>query len=277
MNNTTLNNTIFNNAVVWITGASSGIGEALAREFSKQGAKLILTARRKDRLEKLAQELGTEKTKILPLDLENFSQAEEWVTAALSFFGTIDVLVNNAGVSQRALSEKMPFSLDQKMVNVDLLSPIALTKALLPHFISKKSGRIIVTSSLMAYLELPGNASYACVKHGINGYFYSLRYELKKYNILVQVLEPGFVKTEVTLNALTASGKPYAKMESTHANAMSAEKFSKKAMKAILSGKVEIQIAGKERLAVWVKRFFPCVYRWLIETLFSKVLKDRVS
>lgn len=268
---------MFKGKVVWITGASSGIGEAFARAFVSLGAKVILTARRRDRLDALAKELGPENAKSLPIDLEKYQEAKDWVAHANQCFGRIDVLVNNAGFSQRSIAESTPFELEKKMIDVDLLSPIALTKALLPQLIAQKNGRIIVTSSLMAYLELPGNSTYACVKHGLNGYFYSLGYELKRHGILVQVLEPGFVKTEISMSAMTASGQPHSKMDETHAKAMLPERFVARAMPRILAGKEEILIGGAERFAVWVKRFFPSLYRYLIKRLAHKVLKERVT
>ncbi len=270
----------FKNKVVWVTGASSGIGEALAKDFARKGAKVILTARRKDRLEQVAQqihhELGRQDiAKVLPLDLLLYEQVQNAVEQAIALFGGVDVLVNNAGASQRSLVVDTPFCVEKKMIDLDLMSPIALTKAILPHFLSRKTGRVIVTSSVMGYLELPGNATYACVKHGLNGYFYSLGYELKKYGILVQVLEPGFVKTEITLNAITASGVPYGKMDNTHARAMSAEEFSRRAIKKLEQNSEEIIIAGKEIIALYVRCWFPSLYRKFVHRFAFRIFKDR--
>jgi short-subunit dehydrogenase len=268
----------FSGKIVWITGASSGIGEAMAYDFAKCGSSVILTARRADRLESIAAKINAEfqgAAKTLPADLSKINELEDLAKQATALFGRIDVLVNNAGFSQRSQVLETPLELERKVIEVDLVSPIALTKAVLPQMVSRKSGRIIVTSSLMGYLELPGNATYACVKHGLNGYFYSLGFELAQHGIQVQVMEPGFVKTEVTLSAMTATGEPYGKMDTTHANAMSAEAFSKRAIQQLEAGKTEIIIAGMEGIALRLRWWFPALYRFLIHRFAMKVLKER--
>ena len=270
----------FQGQVVWITGASSGIGEAMAKDFARRGAQVILTARRVERLNQLAesihQELGKlNVAKVLEADLLKFEESASLVERAIKLFGKVDVLLNNAGASQRSLAMSAPLEVDQKIINLDLISPIALTKAIFPHMAARKSGRIIVTSSLMGYLELPGNTTYACVKHGLNGYFLSLSYEVKKHGILVQVMEPGFVKTEITLSALTADGKPFGKMNATHSNAMSAEEFSRRVFPKIESNQLEIVVAGKEKFALIARRWFPKLYHYLIQKFAVQVLKDR--
>ncbi len=251
----------------------------MAKDFVKRGAKVILTARREERLQKLAAELNQGKdspsAKILPADLSDISGLAALTEKALTLFGKIDVLLNNAGVSQRSLSLETSFEVEEHMIRLDLLSPIALTKAILPHMVKRKSGRIIVTSSLMGDLELPGSATYSCVKHGLNGYFYSLAFELKEYGIDVQVLQPGFVRTEVSLNAVTSSGGSHGKMDATHANAMTAEKFSAKTFPKLERGDTSIIVAGKEGLALPVRRWFPSLYRMLIRRNARMLLADR--
>jgi len=272
-------NSVFKNQIVWVTGASSGIGEAMARDFVKRGAKVILTARREDRLQKLADELNqgssTPCAKILPADLSKLNELSALTDKALALFGRIDVLLNNAGVSQRSLALETPFEVEEHMIKLDLISPIALTKALLPHFVKQKSGRFIVTSSLMGDLELPGSATYACVKHGLNGYFYSLAFELKEHNIDVQVLQPGFVRTEVSLKAVTSDGTSHGKMDSTHDKAMSPEKFSEKTFKKLERGDTSIIVAGKEGLALPVRRWFPGLYRTIVAKTAKSMFKER--
>jgi short-subunit dehydrogenase len=271
---------IFQNQVVWVTGASSGIGEAMAKDFVKRGAKVILTARRVERLSKLAHELNDgaimPRAKVLAADLSDLDSLHQIASQAISLFGQVDVLFNNAGASQRGFVVDTPFEIEQKMIKLDLLSPIALTKAVLPHMVERKSGRILVTSSLMGDLELPGNATYACVKHGINGYFYSLAFELRSIGILVQVLQPGFVKTEVSMSAVTASGELHGKMDSTHENAMSAEEFSRKVFPKLEKGKTSIIIAGKEGIALIARRWVPSLYRFFVFKFAKKYLKDRI-
>jgi short-subunit dehydrogenase len=270
----------FQNQVVWVTGASSGIGEAMARDFVKRGARVILTARRVERLEKLEKELNAgsniPRARVLPADLSDLNSLPDLASRAISVFGQIDVLFNNAGASQRGFVVDTPFEVENRIITLDLLSPIALTKAVLPHFVSRGSGRILVTSSLMGDLELPGNATYACVKHGLNGYFYSLAFELKSLGILVQVLQPGFVKTEVSISAINAKGERHGKMDSTHEKAMSAEEFSRRVFPKIEGGKTSIYISGKEGMAVILRHWCPSLYRFAVSKVAKTYLKDRI-
>lgn len=270
----------FNNQIVWVTGASSGIGEAMARDFVKRGARVILTARREDRLAQLATELNAgdssqSKARVLAADLANLSGLTQLASSAIQIFGGVDVLVNNAGVSQRGLVIDTPFEVETRLIQIGLLSPIALTKALLPHLTTRKNASIIVTSSLMGELELPGNATYAAVKHGLNGYFYSLAYEMRPLGVRVQVIEPGFVKTEVSLAAITSDGSPNGKMEDTHKNAMTSEEFSRRTFPKLERGQVAFMIADWEKWVVYIRRWFPGLYRFVINQKTPSLLKER--
>ncbi|KAJ8309594.1 hypothetical protein KUTeg_014468 [Tegillarca granosa] len=195
--------------VIWITGASSGIGEALAYRLATAGCKIIISARRKDRLETLKQkcletgQLTKEDVLILPLDLQDFESHKEAVAIAIKYFKCVDVLVNNAGRSQRALFEKTSFNVDRQLLEINTLGTISLTKALLPHMVEQKSGHIVVTSSIAGKHGVPGLCSYSASKHALHGWFDSFRIEAYRYNIGVTMVCPGPVFSEALTYAFT--------------------------------------------------------------------------
>ena len=268
--------------MVWITGASSGIGEALAHKFASQQSKIILTARRTENLAEIKKNLtqkgiNPDHITLLPADLSNIHTFSDLAKKAISIYGTLDVLINNAGISQRGYAVDTAFEVEMKIFNLDLLSPIALTKAVLPHFIENKKGRIIVTSSLLGVLEIPSSTSYCGAKHGINGYFGALAYELLPLGIHVHILQPCCVKREISLQALNSKGENHGKMDSDHRKAMSAETFANRAYDQILKNKVYITVAGKEGLAVYLKRFCPGFYQFLVHRMAHKLFKERTN
>ena len=209
----------FSNKVVWITGASSGIGKALAIELSKQNATLILSSRKTATLE-LVKQACTEpsKVKILALDLEDAKTLHQKATAAIALFGGVDILVNNGGVSQRSFAKDTEISVDKRIMDVNYMGTITLTKALLPHFITKKRGHFVTTTSIVGKIGTPLRSSYAASKHALHGFFDSLRAEHFKDNILVTLVCPGFVATNISKNALTGDGSPQQKMDNATAN-----------------------------------------------------------
>ncbi len=255
--------------VVWITGSSSGIGEALAYAFADKGAKLILSGRKEQELHRVAETIGSEKVKILPFNLSDTENAKEVVNRAISMFRHIDILVNNAGVSQRSLIAETDFSVDKKLIDVNYFGTIALTKALLPHFLSRKSGQFVVVTSLMGKFGSPYRSSYCAAKHALHGFFDVLRMEHEKDNVKVTILCPGFVQTNVAKNALTANGSLQHEDDEKTKNGMPAKVFAKKAVRAIESQKFEAYIGRKETFGVLLKRFFP-------KLLHKVVLKSEV-
>lgn len=259
----------FTNKVVWITGASSGIGKALALELSKQDAKLILSARNEEKLEVVKNACkNDELIKILPLDLEDYTTLDSKVAEAINGFGRIDVLVNNGGISQRSLASETSVSVDKRIMDINYLGTVGLTKALLPHFIKNKKGQFVVTTSIVGKIGTPLRSSYAASKHALHGFFDSLRAENHKNNIAVTLVCPGFVNTNVSLNALTGDGSPQNKMDTATKNGIEPNRFAKIMAKAISKKKEEVYIAGaKEKLAVYVKRFFPKLLSTMIRKL----------
>lgn len=259
----------FTNKVVWITGASSGIGKALALELSKQDAKLILSARNEEKLEAVKRACeNDDMIKVLPLDLEDYANLESKVAEAINWFGRVDVLVNNGGISQRSLASETSVSVDKRIMDINYLGTVGLTKALLPHFIKNKKGQFVVTTSIVGKIGTPLRSSYAASKHALHGFFDSLRAENHKNNITVTLVCPGFVNTNVSINALTGDGSPQNKMDTATKNGIEPNRFAKIMTKAILKKKEEVYIAGaKEKLGVYVKRFFPKLLSTMIRKL----------
>lgn len=256
----------FSGKVVWITGASSGIGEALAHIFYAKGCKLILSARRTDELERVKNDLkdSTDSVLILPLDLNDTSNIDTLVEKAFQAFSRIDVLVNNGGVSQRSLAKDTPLDIDRKIMEVNFFGTIALTKCVLPYMIKQKSGHIVVISSIAGKFGFYFRSAYAASKHALHGFFEALRMEVYNDNIKVLMVCPGKVKTNISINALTGDGKTHNKMDESQAMGVSSEKCAELILKGIENNRFEIFIGGKELRAVWVKRFFPDLFTKLI-------------
>ncbi|MFO7673130.1 MAG: SDR family oxidoreductase [Lutibacter sp.] len=259
----------FDHKIIWITGASSGIGKSLALTLSKQQTKLILSSRNEKELNAVKNACEhPENVQVLTLDLENYMSLAGKVDEALKLFGGVDVLFNNGGVSQRSLTKDTTIEVDKRLMDVNYLGTVALTKALLPHFIEKNSGHFVVITSIVGKIGTPLRSSYAASKHALHGFFDSLRAEVYQNNIKVTLACPGFVQTNVSLNALTADGTPQNKMDSATKNGLTPEMFAEKLLKAVRQEKEEVYIGGfKEKLAVYVKRLFPKLLSKMIRKL----------
>jgi short-subunit dehydrogenase len=253
--------------VVWITGASSGIGEALAYELAGRNCKLILSARNIKALEAVKLKCSTAEVVILPFDLSDFDNAKNHVENAIAAFGKIDILVNNGGVSQRSLIADTDFEVDKKLIEVDYLGTLALTKVLLPHFIKNKKGHFVTVTSLMGKFGSPYRSGYCGAKHALHGFFDVLRMEHQKDNINVTLICPGFIQTNVAINALTADGSKQNTDDEATLNGMPVAIFVKKLIKAVESNTFEAYIGGKEVLGVYLKRFFPkLLHRFVLQS-----------
>ncbi len=255
--------------VVWITGASSGIGKALAYAMAKQGAHLVLSARNKERLEEVKGKclLTTSKCIIQVLDLSKTEDIEQAAQAVLAQTGRIDLLINNAGRSQRSLAKDTPLANDRSIMELNFFSPVALTKAVLPHMLKNKAGHIVVVSSISGKFGFPLRTAYAASKHAIQGFFESLRAELYDTNIKVTIVSPGRIKTDISLHALTESGQPYNKMDDGQANGMPANKCAEKIVKAIKKDKKDVLVGNTEVLMVYIRRLFPAIYYKLVSKI----------
>ena len=260
----------FKNKVIWITGASSGIGKATAIAFSKYNCKLILSSRREEALEdvkRLCQHPNN--IFILPFDLGDYNHMKPVVDKVISKIGKVDILINNGGISQRSLIIDTDISVDKKLMDIDYLGTVALSKALLPYFIEAKNGHFVTITSLMGKFGSPFRSGYCGAKHALHGFFDVLRMEHEKDNIKVTLVCPGFVNTSVSKNALTGDGSKLDSLDEATENGLSAEEFAQKMLKAIYKEKFEVYIGGKETKGVLLKRFFPKLLHKLV--LLSKV------
>ena len=247
------------NKVVWITGASAGIGEATAHQIAKEGGKLVLSARRVEELDRVERELGLSEADVLvlPMDVTDVGSFEGLAKQVIGKFGRIDVLFNNAGISQRGDVLGTSMDVYQKLFDVNFFGVVALTKVVLPYMIAQKSGQIAVTSSLSGKLGTPKRSGYCATKHALHGFFDSLRAEVVEHNIHVLLVCPGYINTDISMNALAADGSKYGKKDVNQVTGLSPQVCAKKIVAGLKYRKSEIYMGGKEVLGVYLKRFFP--------------------
>jgi dehydrogenase/reductase SDR family member 7B len=248
-------------SIVWITGASSGIGEAAAKKFSKEGYALILSSRNVSELERVKESCAfPQDVRLLPLDLSETSSLPEKAATAIALFGGLDLLLHNGGISQRSLIKETQLEVDRRLMEVNYFGTVALTKAVLPYFIQNKKGHFGVVTSLVGKFGSPYRSSYAGAKHALHGFFDTLRAEHYQDNIAVTLICPGFIHTQVSVNAVTGDGSPLGEMDQAQAQGMSAEACADQLFRALLRKKEEVYIGGKETWAVYLKRFFPGIF-----------------
>ncbi|MEJ7646588.1 MAG: SDR family oxidoreductase [Chryseolinea sp.] len=257
------------NKVVWITGASSGIGEAVAYALSKKKVRLILSARRTAELERVKNkcvELSGQSVYILPVDLTETELLPAITSDAIKCFGHIDILVNNGGISQRSLVHETSIEVYRRLMEVNFFGGISLTKYLIPHFIERRQGHFVVISSVTGKFGTPYRSGYAASKHALHGFYDAVRAEYFKDNIIVTMICPGVVHTPISLSALRGDGTENNKMDTLQAKGMPVEECATHIVRAIVQQKQEVYIGGKEVVLLYIKRFLPA--------LFSKIIRN---
>jgi dehydrogenase/reductase SDR family member 7B len=258
------------NKIVWITGASSGIGEGLAQAAAQRGAKLILTARRESELERVRQSCPRpQDVAVLPLDLAELDDPDMAVQKAAAFFGPVEVLVNNAGLSQRTSTLDTGMSAYRQLMEVDFFAPVALSKALLPQMVERGSGHIVVVSSVFGHIAMARRSGYAAAKHALHGFYDCARIELGDKGVHFTLACPGFVKTNISINALGPGGKAFGEVDPDIGKGMDPAVCAERIWRAVERDRAEVMIAGKERVAVYFKRFLPLS----LYTQFARRLK----
>lgn len=258
----------FKDKKIWITGASSGIGEALAYKFSKLGASLIISSRRFAELQRVkAACANPDKVIIVPLDLEKYEDIAQIATPVLKKFGNIDILVNNGGASQRALVVDEDLKVVEKMMKINFMGAVALTKVVLPGMIEQKRGHIVCMSSLAGKFGIPLRSGYAAAKHALHGFFETLRAENHDNGIRVMMVCPGYVNTNVAINALDAKAEKRNQNDPGQEQGLDPAVMADKIIKGIEKEKLEITAGGSETNGIWLSRFFP--------RLFAKIIRNK--
>lgn len=252
----------FEGKVVWVTGASSGIGEALALRFAVEGARLVVSARRATLLDALARRCPRpEEVAVLPMDISETGRARAHVDHALAAFGKVDVMVHNAGIGQRALARETPLEDDRRIMEVNYFGAVALTKALLPEMVARGGGHFVVVSSVTGYVGTPYRSGYAASKHALHGFFESLRAETHRDGIVVTMVCPGFVDTEIAVKAVErARGSGPVRGETrTRANerGISAAQCAEAIVEGVAKKRREIYVGGTEIAGIYARRFAP--------------------
>ncbi|WP_111656674.1 SDR family oxidoreductase [Isoalcanivorax indicus] len=256
------------NKVIWITGASSGIGEALARAFSHQGARLVLSARRRDELERVRASLrDPDRHTVLPLDLTDSDSFAAATQSVLEQCQRIDILVNNGGISQRSRVIDTDLAVDRRVMEVNYFGAIGLTKAVLPAMREAGGGQVVVISSLVGELPTPMRSAYCASKHALHGWFEALRAEEHDRGIRVLMVMPGFIRTNVSINAITADGSAHGVMDDHQAAGLDVDVCAGRIVRAVQRGREQVIIGGREVAGIWLKRFFPSLYRKVIRRI----------
>jgi len=253
------------NKTIWITGASSGIGKAVAIELSKEKTNLILSDINEKGLSEVADICNKNgcTAQVIPIDLSDEKSVEEAARQVLDKTEKIDSLYHFAGISQRSLVSETPLFVDRKIFEINFFGAIALTKAVLPKMIKNGGGQIAVTSSIVGKFGFPYRSSYSATKHALHGFFESLRAENKQNNIQVSIIIPGRVQTNISFNALDKEGKTHAKMDDGQDSGITSEKAAKIICRNLKKNKKEILVGGKELMMVHIRRFLPRLYYYM--------------
>lgn len=252
----------FDGKIVWITGASSGIGEALVYAFVKRGACVIASSNEPSELERVKNSCGKFSGTIvcIPFDLADTSGINKIVAEQLNRSGRIDYLLNIGGISQRATIEETPLWLDRKIMEINYFGTIALTKAVLPYMIRQRSGHILATSSISGRFGFPLRSAYSASKQALHGFFETLHIENKRNNIRASVIIPGRVRTKISFRALDSEGKEQGKMDPGLAKGITPEKAAETIIRGIIRNKREILVGSGELIMLFIRRYIPFLF-----------------
>ena len=252
----------FRDKTVWITGGSSGIGEALVRAFADGGSRVIASSNDTAGLKRVAESCSgiNGSISIVPFDLSDTAGIEELVAGVVKKEGKIDLLINIGGISQRALIRETPLWLDRKIMEINYFGTIALTKAVLPYMISNGGGHIVATSSITGRFGFPLRSAYSASKQALHGFFETLLLEHKSDKIRVSILIPGRVRTNISLHALTASGREHGKLDEGLAAGITPEKAAQQIISGLQRNRREILVGSTELLMLKIRTYLPPLF-----------------
>lgn len=260
---------LFTGKVVWITGASSGIGESLVYEFVKREASVIASSNDPQELERVKAACGekSKNVRCVPFDLSDTSEIISIVQEQVKLSGRIDFLLNIGGISQRARIDETPLWLDRKIFEINYFGTIALTKAVLPYMLSQKSGHVLATSSISGRFGFPLRSAYSASKQALHGFFETLYLENKKFNIRATVIIPGRVRTSISMHALNAEGKEHGLLDQGQAGGIMPQQAAGIIISGILKNKREILVGKGELMLLHIRRYCP----WLFFRIADKI------
>ena len=246
---------------VWITGASAGLGEALADWAAGEGADLVLSARRQDRLQAVRERLHRPQAhQVLPLDLADVDS----LCGLAARVGPVDYLINNGGLSQRDTALNTSLAVTRRLMEVNFFGNVELTRCVLPAMLRRGGGHVVTVSSVVGHMGTPLRSSYAASKHALHGYYDSLRYELERDDVRVTIVSPGYIRTDISRNAVMGDGSRQGTMDEGQAGGMSPERFARRAWRGILAGEAEVYVGGRELGGIYLKRYAPRLLDWVM-------------
>ncbi len=260
---------LFKDKVIWITGASSGIGAELAYQLAELGAWLVLTARNEEALHGIAKHCLQHTTHciVLPADLADSSQAAAVAKSAIELFGRIDVLILNAGVTQRSLATQTEMEVYRRLMEINFFAPVGITKQILPKLAEQNASNIVVVSSMAGLMGFPMRTGYAAAKHALKGFFETLQSEHTIPTLTITIVSPGRINTPISFSALTANGAKHNQMDDGQLNGIPVKECADRIIKAIIKKKQHVIIAREERLLYWIW--------WLIPALYRKIARQK--
>jgi dehydrogenase/reductase SDR family member 7B len=257
-------NQYFDQRVVWVTGASSGIGLALVDALHAMGALIIVSARNTDALMAIQKRLGATRVHVVALDLAHPDSIATGFEKALAWHNRIDIVFNNGGISQRSEALGTDLAVVRQIMEVNFFANVQITQWVLPGMIEQGFGHVVVTSSLMGKWGFYLRSAYGASKHALHGYYDSVRMEVEQKGVRITLLTPGFIATEISKHALVADGSLSGDMDANQSNGLSASECAARILKGVANGARELPVGGKELRGLWVKRFFPSLFEQIL-------------